>query len=241
MLQANKLHTDVDDAPVALDQQPGAEILHSFLGFVRRQFAVILFVTLLMLSLGAIYLITATPSYTAQAQLLIDARKLQVFQEKSVLGDIPIDASQVESQVEILKSENISSAVIKNLHLTDDPEFVGSGGGLLGALFRLLLGETASEKTASDFEAFRSAVNTFGSRLTIKRIGLTYVIQIGFRSYNPDRAAEVANAVVDAYITDQLEAKYQATRRASAWLQDRIKELRNQVTIAEQAVVNFKT
>src|SRR5689334_17730503 len=239
MLQANKVRTEVEDEPVAFEQPSGAEILHSFLGFVRRQFAVILFVTLLTLALAAIYLITATPSYTAQAQLLIDARKLQVFQKESVLGDIPIDASQVESQVEILKSENISSAVIKNLHLTDDPEFVSSGGGLLGALFSLLASET--EKTTSDFEAFRSAVNTFASRLSIKRIGLTYVIQIGFRSYNPDRAAEVANAVVDAYITDQLEAKYTATRRASAWLQDRIKELRDQVSVAEQAVVNFKT
>ena len=75
------------------------------------------------------------PSYTAQAQLLIDARKVQVFQQQSILGDIPIDTAQVESQVEILKSENIASAVIKNLHLTEDPEFVGSGGGLLGALF----------------------------------------------------------------------------------------------------------
>ena len=40
-----------------------------------------------------------------------------------------IDASSVESQVEILKSENIALAVIKRLHLTDDPEFVRPSGG----------------------------------------------------------------------------------------------------------------
>ena len=84
-------------------------------------------------------------------------------------------------------------------------------------------------------------MSAFQSRLSIKRIGLTYVIQINFRSYNPERAAQIANAVADAYIVDQLEAKYQATRRASAWLQDRIKELRDQVSTAERAVVDFKT
>ena len=77
--------------------------------------------------------------------------------------------------------------------------------------------------------------------MAVKRVGLSYVILINFRSYDPARAAEIANAVADAYIVDQLEAKYQATRRAGAWLQDRIKELREQVSTAERAVVDFKT
>jgi polysaccharide biosynthesis transport protein len=239
MLQANKVQSDTNSEPMTLETSSGHATLQSFLSFVRRQFAVILFVTLLALALGVIYVATTRPSYTAQAQLLIDARKVQVFQQQSVLGDSPIDAAQVESQAEILKSENIAAAVIKNLHLTNDPEFVGSGGGLIGALVGLVFG--GSDKAASDFELFRSAVRTFQGRLTIRRLGLSYVIQIGFWSYDAERAAEIANAVADAYVTDQLEAKYQATRRASVWLQDRIKELRDQVSAAERAVVDFKT
>jgi succinoglycan biosynthesis transport protein ExoP len=226
---------------MALQTLSGAEGLQAFLGFVRRQFAVVLFVTLLALALGVIYVVTARPSYTAQAQLLIDARKVQIFQQQSVLGDNPIDTAQVESQTEILRSENIASAVVKNLDLVNDPEFVGSGGGLLGAIFGAIFGQSDSDKVASDFEVNRSAIRSFQSRLAIKRIGLSYVIQISFWSYSPERAAQIANAVADAYITDQLEAKYQATRRASVWLQDRIRELRDQVSTAERAVVDFKT
>jgi succinoglycan biosynthesis transport protein ExoP len=226
---------------MALQTLSGAEALQTFLGFVRRQFAVILFVTLLALALGVIYTVTARPSYTAQAQLLIDARKVQVFQQQSVLGDNPIDAAQVESQAEILKSENIAAAVIKNLDLAHDPEFVGSGGGFLGALFDAIFGQTESEKIVSDFELTRSAVRSFQGRLGVKRIGLSYVIQISFWAYSAERAAQIANAIADAYIADQLEAKYQATRRASVWLQDRIGELRDQVSTAERAVVDFKT
>jgi succinoglycan biosynthesis transport protein ExoP len=219
----------------------GAEGLQAFLGFVRRQFAVVLFVTLLALALGVIYVATARPSYTAQAQLLIDARKVQIFQQQSVLGDNPIDTAQVESQTEILRSENIASAVVKNLDLVNDPEFVGSGGGFLGAVFGAIFGPSDTDKVASEFELTRSAIRSFQSRLAIKRIGLSYVIQISFWAYSPERAAQIANAVADAYITDQLEAKYQATRRASVWLQDRIRELRDQVSAAERAVVDFKT
>jgi polysaccharide biosynthesis transport protein len=243
MLQTNNVQPDIAAEPIAIETLSGAETLRSFMSFVRRQFSVILFVTLLALALGVIYVVTARPSYTAQAQLLIDARKVQVFQQQSILGDSPIDAAQVESQAEILKSENIASAVIKNLRLADNPEFVGSGGGLLGALFNSVSSGFGSDagKVASDFENFRIAMRTFQERLAIKRLGLSYVIQIGFWSYSPERAAEIANAVADAYITDQLEAKYQATRRASVWLQDRIKELRDQVSAAERAVVDFRT
>ena len=41
-------------------------------------------------------------------------------------------------------------------------------------------------------------------------------------------------------MVDALEAKYQTTRRAAVWLQDRLKELREQAALAQRAVVDFK-
>ena len=230
----------------ASDLVSGAEAVEAFVGFIRRQFPVIVFVTLLALVLGVTYLVTARPSFTAHAQLLIDGHKLNIFQQRSVLGDVPIDTARVESQVEVLKSEEVASAVIRKFHLTQDPEFVGPKDSLLGALFKAVFAvfnnNTGSDRTTpSDFALFRSAMDTFQDRLSVKRIGLTYVIEIGFRSFDAERAARIANAVADGYIDDQLEAKYSATRRASAWLLDRIKALRDQASTAERAVVDFTT
>ncbi len=235
------MQTDVNREPAAPEIMSGAETLQSFISFCRRQFPVILFSFLLVTALGVIYIMTAQPSFTAQALLMIDARKVQVFEQHSILGDIPIDTASVESQVEVLKSENVALPIIKNLHLTEDPEFVGSGGGLLGAIFGLIFSPFETDQVASDFDLTRRAVRAFQDRLSIKRVGLSYIIQINFRSFDPERAAQIANAVSDSYIVDQLEAKYQATRRASVWLQDRIKELREQASTAERAVVEFKT
>lgn len=240
MLQTNKAKSEINRELATTEIVSGAETLQLFVSFVRRQFPVIVFCLLLTVALGGIYIITARPSFTAQAQLLIDARKVQVFQQQSILGDIPIDTAQVESQVEVLKSENVALAVIKNLHLIEDPEFVGSGGGLVGTLIGFVISPFASDQATSQVELNRRAVRAFQDRLTVKRVGLTYVIQISFRSYDAERAAQIANAIADSYIVDQLEAKYQATRRASVWLQDRIKELREQVSKAERAVVEFR-
>jgi succinoglycan biosynthesis transport protein ExoP len=236
MLQSNNTQSEISTKPAA----SAAEAFESFTSFARRQYPVIVFVTVLAIALGIIYLTSARPSFTAEAKLLIDAPKVQIFQQQSILADIPIDTAQVESQIEILKSENIASAVVKTLHLTEDPEFVGSGGGLLGALFSFIHSQFGADPATSEFELGRRAIKAFQSQLSIKRVFLSYVIKIDFQSYDPGKAAQVANEIADAYIVDKLEAKYQATRRASVWLQDRIKELRDQVSIAERAVVEFK-
>jgi succinoglycan biosynthesis transport protein ExoP len=195
-----------------------------------------------MMVLAVVYLFTTPSSFTAQAKLLIDTRKNQLFQQQSVLGDIPPDPWSVDSQVEILQSENVALAVIKELHLTADPEFMSPREGLFPAMKGWLFSLFASSGGPPSEEGLtRGAIGRLQSQLSTKRVGLTYIINIDFRAHSPQRAAQIANAIAEAYIVDQLEAKYQATRRAGNWMQDRIKELREQVSTAAQAVVDFKT
>ncbi len=113
--------------------------------------------------------------------LLIDSSKLRILQQQQApIGDIPIDTAQVETQVEILKSENIGLSVIKDLKLTDDPEFAGSGGGLVGKILGLL----ASPKVQSETGLTRQVLATFLAKRTITRVGRTYVLDIGYTSLN---------------------------------------------------------
>ena len=217
-----------------------ADTFKSILDFTRRQYAVIGFAVAVTIALGVVYVLTTPPSFTASTTMMIDTKRVQLFQQQSIINDLPIDASTVESQVEILKSETIAEAVIDKLHLGDDPEFVSPGGGLIGTLLGAVTGLFASSEAASEFMLRRTAVNAFLSKMTIRRIGLTYVIVIGFQSLSPDRAAEIANAIANAYIDDQLEAKFDSARRAGTWLQARLRELREQASTAERAVVAFK-
>jgi succinoglycan biosynthesis transport protein ExoP len=92
----------------------------------------------------------------------------------------------------------------------------------------------------SDAERAGEAMAAVSGNLDVKRIGPSYLFAINFRSSNPDQAAKIANAVIDGYIFDQLNAKYQANRRAGDWLQERLQALREQAAAAERAVVEFK-
>lgn len=240
MLQVNKPSSEINRDYAEAENTP-AQTLTSYVEIIRRQFPTIVAIVSACLILALLYLFTAAPQFTSTASMVIDTRKVQLFQQQSVLGDIAVDSATVETQVEILKSENISLAVIRDLHLIEDPEFTGSGGGVIGSVLGFITGLFSDRHAASEFEQTRKALGAFEKNRTIKRLGLTYVMEIGYTSKDPAKAARVANAIADAYIVDQLEAKYQATRRASVWLQDRIKELRTQASAAQKAVVDFKT
>ena len=106
------------------DNQGGLGDLVNFtLGFLRRQYVVILFTTALSLAGSLIYLRATPPTYTSYAKVLLGNPKAQFVQQQSILPDSPLDVAQLESQLQILKSKAIAASVIKQLKLDQDPDF----------------------------------------------------------------------------------------------------------------------
>ncbi|WP_063681813.1 polysaccharide biosynthesis tyrosine autokinase [Bradyrhizobium neotropicale] len=208
-----------------------SDLVEQVWGFIRRQYLVFLIVTACSIGLGLVYLLTTPARYTAHAMMQIDSSKLRVLQQQQVsFADTPLDTTQVETQVEVLKSEGLGLSVVKEMHLTEDAEFAGASARFWG---------TGNSMQGADSRQSQ-ALDALLSQRTISRVGRTYVLDIAFTSLRPDRAAEIANGIAEAYIVDQLESKYQATRRASKWLQDRITELREQVSAVDRAVLDYK-
>lgn len=233
------LQSKIDSSGSTFQIASSREAFAALTGIVRRHLPIFAITLGCILLLGLAYLLTTPSRYTAAGLMVIDTRKVQVLQQQ-VVGDTPLDAGSVQTQIEILKSENISLAVIKKLKLDEDAEFIAPGGGLLSMARGLVARFLPPAEEASDYQNTRRALAYFERQRTITRVGLTYVMEIRFRSTDPEKSARITNAIAEAYTVDQLEAKYQATRNASVWLQDRIQTLRSQVASAERAVVDFK-
>lgn len=183
------------------------------------------------LLLGFAYILFTPPQYTATATLLVDSSPLHALQSQSqASGHVPQDALQVASQVDIIESDNVALAVIRKLGLANDPEFNKTGEGWFSG--------PSAAGSVEDRE--RRALDTLSANRNVTRIERTYVLDVSYRSHSPVIAAKVANALAEAYIDDQLDAKDQIRRRAGAWLQVRIGELREQVRSADRAVLEFK-
>lgn len=226
------------DTEFSVEDTTWSQLSNSLNRFIRRQLYVFLIVVPIAIILGIAYLFVATPSFTADVVMVIDARKVQSFQITPT-GETTIDAANtVLTQIEAIKSTRVTWSVIKQLNLIDDPELTRPGR--IGALIKFF-GHAFGLPSAEDDNSRKQALLTaFNERRTVARVGLTSAIDISFRSQDPERAAQIANTIAEEYIIDQLEGKYEAARRASSWLQDRIDSMRADMTAAETAVVEFK-
>jgi succinoglycan biosynthesis transport protein ExoP len=208
--------------------------------FLRRRYLTILVCVLMALVAGAVFLYTASPIYTASATMMLEARKTPF--PDSLLGNPTPDTAWIESQMMVLRSQPVAAYVVKQLRLAEDPQFVKSENGPFDRLSNRLLARIGwgNPEPQSDPERIGAAVQAVMAGLDVKRNGPSYVVQINFRSANAEQGTKIANTVIDGYIFDQLNAKYQANRRAGDWLQERLQALREQAAAAERAVLEFK-
>ncbi|MHC2576707.1 uncharacterized protein involved in exopolysaccharide biosynthesis [Bradyrhizobium diazoefficiens] len=205
-----------------------AEFVADSLAFLRRHFSIVVLTCSSALGVALLYLIMATPTFTARAQLIVDS--------KAVAADPASVSTVVESQIAVLKSEGIARTVVAKLGLAEDPEF--SGGmvrRLRGSASRLL--GWSKQETNSDVTPY--SLYTFERRLSAKRAGLTYIVDLAFDSSDPERAAQILNTIVDTYIATQMDAKYKWGLQNEKWVKDRVNELSSQALAAKKAVADF--
>jgi succinoglycan biosynthesis transport protein ExoP len=219
MLQSDKsaaLFDDVDQPPAA----PAAEIVTSSTAFVRRNLRLILAFLCLTIGLSAVYLLFATPRFTAEAALYIEKPPIRAVKSETVSGDNSVDSKTIDSQVEILKSDAIATSVVKSLQLAENAAFTGS--------------------SISGLTTEQHAMRVLRKNMSVSRVGLSSVIKINFTDSDPQRAARIANAVAAAYIESRINARSHAAATAASWLEARLRDLQKRAADAEKLVQEFQ-
>lgn len=208
---------------------------------LRRQWPLIASVLGGTMALVIVYLLVAKPMYAANARILIDTKQAQVLQKDSDNNNTAlIDPGFVDSQVEIINSDDLILSVVRRLRLTEDPEFNGSNPSVVGFILGKVMALFSSDGPASKDRIEHGAVVLVQKNLRVERVLTTYVLSLSYKSVDPDKAMRIVNAITNTYIVGALEAKYDSTKRATEWLQARSVELRQQATSSDQAVQTFK-
>jgi len=227
----------------ATDNDPGSGTLSmvQIRDFLGREWRLIAAVTGFAIVLGAVYIAMSPSRYTAQTDMIIDTKRVTWTQAEMASENRALEDASVESEIETTKSEKVATAVIRRLHLNEDPEFIGAGRGLTRRIFSMFKWTAGPDRESTNDDLIRSALVTLRDNLRVTRLGRSYIEQIAYTSLDSGKAARISNAFADAYIEDQLQAKFEATRRASVWLEQRIGELRQQASDAYREVQDFKS
>jgi capsular exopolysaccharide synthesis family protein len=229
--------------------------LHHLFGVIRRRANVILGCVMLGTVLATVWIFQLTPRYTAEATVMLDTRKNQMVDFTSLMAGLSGDQSVVRSEMEILKSRALADKVAEKLNIDSWPEYNSSLrrpgfldavlsplNWLTGALHALTTSSSAAmlDNEARTRERKAAEVGQLMDRMEIVNDGRSYLIRIHAQSTNRDAAALIANTYVDFYLLDQVEAKFDAVKRASTWLNDQLDTLRQKVRDSEHAVELYK-
>ena len=182
-----------------------------------------------------------SPKYTAVAQLYVDPRELQLVDRELTprAQDVSGLAMVVESQARLITSSSVLLPVIQAGRLDQDPEFGGveAKGGLSSLLGLIGLQGGASEPTKQGETA---ALDALGRHITVRKTERSFVVDIEVWSKDAAKAAQLANAIAGAYLTESRNSQAVAARRATNDLSGRLKELQQRLRNAETALATYK-
>lgn len=149
-------------------------------------------------------------SYTGAAQILLDAPIDYMTPQDYSNSDFADNPTFIESQIAVLRSASLLRQVVDSQKLADDPK-IGP-----------------------------AALTWLQGALGVSRVGLGNVIELDVSTYDPEKAAALANAIAQAYVADRLKSRYEGVQKASTWLSDRASYLRAELSRSEQAVQKFR-
>jgi capsular exopolysaccharide synthesis family protein len=185
-------------------------------------------------------LVLIRPQYTATATLMVDSREEKILND-AVIAPFRPSSNAIASEAAVILGPNVLKDVVDKLDLAKDPEFEAPAhtSGVIGMakaqLFMLFgvrpheanTGEGLSDDMIEVIEKLRKHIEVVPSQYT-------NLLQVNVTSKDPRKAARIANTLADAYLDQQLEGRYNATRRATAWLRERLEERKARLHQSEE-------
>ncbi|WP_372617768.1 polysaccharide biosynthesis tyrosine autokinase [Falsiroseomonas sp.] len=241
--------------------EPEGLNLTALLGALRRRRAVLVVCALLFPLVAFIAAKNMTPRYTASTTVMFEPTDYSARELQSILRDESTTDAVLASQVEIIRSLAVAGRIVERFGLTERPEFawwLRDRDRADGPAFRLRtrladaaaqvspdLAELIAPEPIADVPPHDSAViqaaEAVLGRLDVQVVRNSRVLRIQFTSRDPQLAAAAANLAAELYISDQLDAKFDAVRRANEWLDGRITALRREVSRNEEQIAAIRS
>lgn len=206
-----------------------------WLGLVRRQGRLIVATVFVVCAISALVLSQLTPQYSATALILVDPRQQAILDPGGQLAVAPGDQGRVESEVEMLRSPSVLLAVVRDKKLFEDPEFVPGPGWR--QFFQAVVGLESPQSTSE--QVLQQTLESLEARTTVMRMGITYLIAVTVRSTSAQKAADIANAMAEAYVNNQVNTKVAMVVDIRKALLDRLNEASGALRTSEAALNSY--
>jgi capsular exopolysaccharide synthesis family protein len=191
---------------------------------VRKHWAIIVAATLLTTGIALAYSKSVPKIYEASTLIEFDPDTIKPLGNKtdpmigwSALWDTK---EYYETQYRIIQSDNVLSAVVKDLHLQNKPEF---------------LGYTPKEPAPLD-----STVEQLRARLTVEPVKGSRLVSLKVQDKKPELAQQLSDRIAEAYIKHNLDKMVHATGETVGWLSTQLDQHKHELEQTEDSLHEFK-
>lgn len=146
----------------------------------------------------------------------------------------------MQTQVQILKSDTLALKVIEDLNLQNDQDFrphFNPVGYLMGMITPKGPQDPAGVRWEDSPRRRAGLLKAFADHLTVKATAGTRLIEVDFSSRDPKVASKVVNHLIQALIDYTFQTKFAATNQISEWLENQLGDLRKQTESLQSRVV----
>lgn len=155
------------------------------------------------------------------------------FQNTATFSLDYYDPSELETEVQILRSDVLALEVIRSLNLDQRPEFGGQTSSSPSA-------DLAPDPLQSDPGKAASMLGGFKGSLRVNLTQNSRIIEVHYRSTEPQTAANVVNTLMQTYVDDNRRTRFESTMAASDWLQKQLFDLKIQVETSQEKLVRYQ-
>ena len=203
-------------------------------------------ITVLVTTATLCVLLAITPMYSAKGLIVIESGEQTIAGTQPVITGGATD-QKVETEIQILSAPRLANKTIESLNLRSNEEFNATlrPKGIIGRVSEVI-GHWFAFREAVLTEQRRqqitgaSVIDEFLDHLKVMPAGRSRLVAVTFESRDPELAAKVVNVLMEVYIAQQSETKFQNVHHANDWLSERLSSLKTKVEAAETAVEQYR-
>ena len=229
-----------DPRPPGLEPQAPAESASEWVRFTHSLWFsrwLIVACVVVALVLTTAYNYTARPRYEAVTQIQI--RKTRPDLSPGVDVTDAVTPDWIETQYRILVGKSLITKVVERYEFTSSPEL---GTGPMRSPIELIRTKLFGSAPA-DFGPgipVAPAVAAFRSRVTVRPIPRTSLVDIVFRAYDPKFAAMAANGLAQTFVDESRSVRSDQSTEATKWLEARLQSEQEQARSSFEALRSYE-
>jgi succinoglycan biosynthesis transport protein ExoP len=168
--------------------------------------------------------------YDATARILLDLEGPDGLGLEQAAVPMGLDmTTKLETQIKIVQSDTIATSVIKQLGLHRNKSFAG-----------MLADQSPKEFDSLTAPQRVRLVNALHRSLNVQLVPKTEIIEIHFRSKDPNLAADITNSVATTYIEHNFQTKYRSTLQTADWLTKQLDDLKKNAESAQENLIAYQ-